>query len=144
MANYNVLLVAPCGMNCGICMAYLRKKNKCAGCRGTNRDKPVTRVRCKIKTCEVFRKGKAKFCFECGSFPCDNVKHLDERYRTNYHMSMIENLQHIKTSGIRSFLRNEKLKWTCPKCAGTISVHKGSCADCGKRMPRMVQPTAPR
>ena len=26
-------LIAPCGMNCGICYGYLREKNKCPGCR---------------------------------------------------------------------------------------------------------------
>jgi hypothetical protein len=29
-------LIAPCGMNCGVCMAYLREKNKCPGCRLIN------------------------------------------------------------------------------------------------------------
>ncbi len=30
----NFSIIAPCGMNCSICMAYLRGKNKCPGCRG--------------------------------------------------------------------------------------------------------------
>ena len=126
-------LVAPCGMNCGICMAYLRKKNKCPGCRGTNVDKRVTCVRCKIKNCTNFRNDKAKFCFECGDFPCDRVKHLDKRYRTKYNMSMIENLENIMNFGIRKFLKNEDIRWTCFQCGGTICVHKGYCVDCGKK-----------
>ncbi len=96
-------LIAPCGMNCGICMAYLREKNKCPGCRGTDINKPITRIKCKIKTCEVFQEAKSKFCFQCESFPCDNLKRLDKRYRTKYNMSMIENLENIKNSGIRKF-----------------------------------------
>ena len=127
-------LVAPCGMNCGVCMAYLRKKNKCPGCRETDTDKPVTRVRCKIKNCTFFRKGKAKLCFGCGDFPCDNLKHLDKRYRTKYHMSMIENLENIKNFGLKKFLEDEKVRWTCSDCGGTICVHKGYCYDCGKEM----------
>ena len=126
-------LIAPCGMNCGICMAYLREKNKCPGCRGANADKPITRVRCKIKTCSTFQKGKARFCFECGNYPCDNLKHLDKRYRTKYNMSMIENLENIKDFGIRKFLKNEDVRWTCPRCGGTICVHKGYCVGCGKK-----------
>jgi hypothetical protein len=43
-------------MNCGICQAYLREKNNCPGCRGDDTNKPITRVRCKIKNCEVFKK----------------------------------------------------------------------------------------
>jgi uncharacterized radical SAM superfamily Fe-S cluster-containing enzyme len=32
----NISLIAPCGMNCSICSAYLREKNKCPGCRLMN------------------------------------------------------------------------------------------------------------
>ena len=44
-------LIAPCGMNCGICRAYLREKNKCPGCRGSDENKLSSRVNCKIKNC---------------------------------------------------------------------------------------------
>jgi hypothetical protein len=27
--KFNKQLIAPCGMNCGICLGYLRDKNKC-------------------------------------------------------------------------------------------------------------------
>ena len=26
-------LIAPCGMNCAVCLGYLREKNKCPGCQ---------------------------------------------------------------------------------------------------------------
>jgi len=71
--------IAPCGMNCGICMAYLRDKNKCPGCRGDDFNKPVTRAKCKIKNCVFFQTGAARYCFECEQFPCNNLKHLDKR-----------------------------------------------------------------
>jgi hypothetical protein len=129
-------LIGPCGMNCGICMAYLREKNKCPGCRGASVDKPVTRVRCKIKTCNIFQNDSAKFCFECSDFPCERVKHLDKRYRTKYNMSMIENLEYIRDYGFRKFIKNEDVKWTCSQCEGTICVHKGYCIDCGKKKER--------
>ncbi|MGD1044821.1 MAG: DUF3795 domain-containing protein [Bacteroidota bacterium] len=124
-------LIAPCGMNCGICMAYLREKNKCPGCRRADTKKPITRIRCKIKTCTIFRTGKAKYCFECGDFPCDRVKQLDKRYRAKYSMSMIENLEYIRDYGIRKFLKNEDIRWTCRKCRGKICVHDGFCIECG-------------
>jgi len=42
MKSYiNSSLIAPCGMNCGICLAYLREKKKCPGCNGSNEDKQV-------------------------------------------------------------------------------------------------------
>lgn len=126
-------LIAPCGMNCYICMAYLRKKNKCPGCR-IEANKPVTRVICKIKTCETLTENKLAFCFECENVPCKNLKHLDKRYRTRYNMSMIENLENIQKIGIEEFLKNEKIRWTCPECGGTVCVHKGYCYDCGKKI----------
>ncbi len=125
-------LIAPCGMNCGICMAYLRERNKCPGCRGADTNKPVTRVRCKIKNCKVFQKGKAKFCFECENLPCDNLRHLDKRYRTKYNMSMIENLQEIRRNGIEVFLRKQQAKYQCPRCGGTICVHNEKCYGCDR------------
>lgn len=30
--SFDKSLIAPCGMNCGTCIAYLRDKNKCPGC----------------------------------------------------------------------------------------------------------------
>jgi len=126
-------LIAPCGMNCGICMAYLREKNKCPGCRAADTNKAVSVLRCKIKNCEVIQKGKAKFCFECGNFPCANLKHLDKRYRTKYNMSMIENLEYIRDYSMRKFIKNEDVRWTCSRCGGTICVHKGYCIDCMKK-----------
>ena len=48
-------LIAPCGMNCGICMAYLREQKKCPGCHGSNKDKPVYCVKCRIKNCEIIK-----------------------------------------------------------------------------------------
>jgi len=122
-------LIAACGMNCGICTAYLREKNKCPGCRMTGIDDPITRTWCKIKTCESLQ--GVKYCFQCESFPCARLKHLDKRYRTKYGMSMIENLENIKARGIRKFVANERVRWACPECGGTICVHKQFCYDCG-------------
>jgi hypothetical protein len=138
------VLIAPCGMNCGICRGYLKEKSsykigvkrvlvKCPGCRGTNIGKPVYCVGCKIKNCKNLQKERAKYCFECQDFPCDRIKRLDKRYRTKYHMSMIENLEYIKDRGIRRFLKNENARWTCSQCDGKICVHDGFCVECGKK-----------
>jgi hypothetical protein len=130
----NPLLIAPCGMNCGLCMAYLRKRNKCPGCNESDEKKPVSRARCKIRICEIFENEKTEFCFKCIQFPCDNLKHLDKRYRTKYHMSMIENLEYIRDLGLREFLLKEKSNWTCTKCGGTICVHSAECCECGENI----------
>ena len=127
------LHIAPCGMNCSICMAYLRDKNRCPCCRLFNKNEPVSIAKCKIKNCVTFKRSKSKFCFQCEEFPCDKLKHLDKRYRTKYNMSMIENLGNIKKFGIRNFVKNEKIRWTCSKCGGTICVHRGYCYICGRK-----------
>jgi hypothetical protein len=137
-------LIAPCGINCGVCRAYLKKKNKfkvglervlvrCPGCRRTDAGKPGYCVKCRIKNCSVFRKDGAKYCFKCGDFPCNRLKHLDKRYRTKYNMSMIENLGNIEKFGIKKFIKNENIKWSCSECEGTICVHDGFCIECGKK-----------
>ena len=129
--SIRLALIAPCGMNCRLCVAYTRDKNPCPGCRDDNSVKPKTRFSCRIKTCERLRRGKAKYCFSCDTFPCDRLNHLDKRYRTKYGMSMIENLAHIKKFGIRHFIKNEQEKWTCRECSQLLCVHKPHCLFCG-------------
>jgi hypothetical protein len=60
-------------------MAYLRERNKCPGCRGSDEKKPITRVKCRIKTCRVLN----KFCYKCEKFPCNDLKHLDKNIAPN-------------------------------------------------------------
>ena len=126
-------LIAPCGMNCGICLTYLREKNKCPGCRD---DKNVLGYcrKCIIKNCEKLKENNWKFCSnKCEKFPCTRLKNLDKRYRTKYNMSMIENLNNIEQLGIRTFVKNEKMRWSCSECGGTICVHRGYCYSCGEK-----------
>jgi hypothetical protein len=125
-------LIAPCGMNCGICMAYLREKKKCPGCRENNENKSLSCLNCKIKNCNELNKNNIRFCFKCKYFPCERIKHIDKRYRTKYKMSMIENLENINKFGVRELNKNEKIRWTCSQCGGTICVHRGYCYTCGK------------
>jgi len=122
-------LIAPCGMNCGICMAYLREKNKCPGCRAADTNKAISCIRCKIKNCEIIQKGEVKYCFECVK-TCARLKQLDKRYRTKYHMSMIENLEFIRDNGMDKFLRWQTEKYKCPACGGILSTHNGKCYQC--------------
>jgi hypothetical protein len=124
-------LIAPCGMNCRLCMAYIRDNKACPGCRGDDSVKSKTCVTCRIRNCENIGQGKAHFCFSCDSFPCDRLKHLDKRYRTKYGMSMIDNLKKIRKLGVRQFIRDEKERWRCPSCGEMICVHKPQCLSCG-------------
>ena len=108
-------LIAPCGMNCSLCIGHLREKNKCPGCReqGKKINSKSSYIRkCIIKNCDVLKKNKWKFCSnKCEKFPCQRLKNLDKRYRTKYDMSMIENLEFIHKKGIRYFIKREKERW---------------------------------
>jgi hypothetical protein len=123
-------LIAPCGMNCGTCMAYLRVKNKCPGCRTFSEDKAVSVRGCIIIKCINLEKTNSKFCYECEKFPCKRMKQLDKRYRTKYRTSFIENLLMIKEKGIAGFLDFESVRRTCPGCGSVLCVHRSFCPGC--------------
>jgi hypothetical protein len=129
--DFKATLIAPCGMNCRLCQAFIRDKNACPGCRGEDNLKAKTRAECRIKNCEKLAENDDKYCFQCESYPCDWLNHLDKRYRTKYGMSMIDNLNTIKKYGIRHFIKSEKERWACPDCGEIICVHKPHCLYCG-------------
>ncbi len=129
--NIDKIMIAPCGMNCGICRAYLRDKKKCPGCNESNENKPKYCTSCRIKNCEELKEGSGNYCFSCKVFPCARLKQLDKRYRTKYGMSMIDNLNIIKETGIDSFMVLEFEKWACEQCGGVICVHTWKCNKCG-------------
>jgi len=123
-------MFAPCGMNCGICIAYQREKNICKGCWSSNGHKSKSCFSCIIKNCILLEKTNSKFCFECDKFPCRRLKQLDKRYRLKYRMSMIENLQFIEKFGLENFEQEESIRWKCSTCGGSICVHRGYCLKC--------------
>jgi len=128
-------LVAPCGMNCALCKAYIayshgipRQRGKvthCAGClpRGKN---------CYIKRgCKKLSKHQIQLCSECETIPCEKLAHLDKRYRERYGMSMVENLKMLKAKGMDEFLASQTEKHRCPSCGDVVCVHDGKCYSCG-------------
>jgi hypothetical protein len=128
-------LIAPCGINCGVCSNYLAIKNDlkkkgisktyCSGCLPQGSD-------CHYKRqCDRLGKGLMRFCYKCPEFPCRRIKTLDKRYRTFYHMSVIENLEYIRDNSMGAFLEKEEVKWRCPECGAVICCHNGICYSCG-------------
>lgn len=126
-------LIAPCGINCAVCVKYLAMKNEinkkgfrksyCPGClpRGKN---------CTHIQCELLIQGKVRYCYECSQFPCSRLKNLDKRYSTKYHLSVVENLNCIREQGMKAFLKREEEKWKCQDCDGEICCHNGICFQC--------------
>ena len=124
-------LIAPCGMNCGLCMCYLREKNTCEGCRSGDEGKAKSVLACTIRKCEAVRVSESGFCSDCAKLPCPRLKRLDARYRKKYRMSMLENLRTIREDGIVLFVESERERWTCPECGGVQCVHTAECIYCG-------------
>ncbi len=128
-------LIAPCGMNCRLCIAYqfgakdLNKKGfhltYCPGC--IPRGKNCTHMG---DQCALLAQGLIRFCYECETFPCKRLKSLDKRYRTKYHLSMIDNLKNIKENGLESFLAAQEHQWQCPGCGDFLCCHNGLCLSC--------------
>ena len=124
-------MIAPCGMNCGLCLAHLRRKNRCLGCNGDDAHKAKHCTVCRIKNCDGIKAGEGDFCFQCARFPCARLRQLDKRYRAKYGMSMIENLERLRALGMEGFIALEKRRWKCAECGGVICVHREQCIYCG-------------
>ena len=130
-------LIAPCGMNCGVCSAYLGMKNDirskgikseyCHGCLPRGKGCTIN----KSGACMKLMNLSVRFCYVCEKFPCDTNKQGDEIYRKRYHTSPIENLRYIKENGMQKFLKQQQEKWKCRQCGGVISCHNGICYTCG-------------
>jgi len=127
-------LIAPCGMNCGTCIGYLREKNRCPGCRIYSADKAISIQRCIIPKCVHLVSTTSKFCYDCEKYPCRRLKQLDKRYSTKYRTSFIENLKMIKEEGIDNFLVFESKRRTCSYCGSVLSVHREFCLICAKNL----------
>jgi len=123
-------LIAPCGMNCALCLAFQRPKRKCPGCWGEDTNKSTSCQSCIIRNCTTIQNNSSHFCYECEKMPCKRLKQLDTRYRTRYGMSMIANLTEIKDQGMDAFLVHQAEKYTCPTCQGLLCVHRSRCLTC--------------
>lgn len=121
--------IAPCGMNCSLCLAFQREKNRCGGCLSI-RIPAASCQQCIIRNCEMLAQTESKFCYDCTKYPCTRLKNLDKRYRTKYHMSMLENLAFIQKHGIEKFIEAESTRWKCPQCGALICIHRSVCFQC--------------
>ena len=105
-------LIAPCGMNCRICIAFFgytmsgkKRKMKCVGFSAS--EKSCEHLK---KYCNKLTDKKIEYCYQCDTFPCDRLQRLDQKYRERFDMSMIDNLIEIKESGMEKFLQKQEKK----------------------------------
>lgn len=122
--------LAPCGMNCLVCYAHLKKKRPCSGCLCDGPDKPKRCTQCKIRSCA--KKNGTTYCFKCAEFPCKKISSLEKSYNKRYQSSLIDNNKMVNDHGLEFFYKNAKKRWTCPSCGGVVSLHDKKCSDCDK------------
>lgn len=129
-------LIAPCGMNCAVCVGFFgytmggnKRKTQCRGCRSQNKACAFLK-----KHCDQLLDKQVDYCSDCTQYPCNWLKKLDTRYRTKYGISLIENLNVISQQGIHAFLAMQAEQFACPECGETLCVHTKHCYSCSFQM----------
>lgn len=122
--------IAPCGVNCLACSAYLSDKKPCPGCRSPMEEQLRKSCQSCVKKRCAFEQG-LHWCFKCGKFPCSRVKSLDKRYRENYNVDLIQNGLDARAD-MEAFLKSQRERFLCKVCGGVIDQHHQICSDCGK------------
>jgi len=99
-------LVAPCGLYCGECTAFLGAE--CGGCRSNDGLSKEYRKYCKIYQCSSSR--KLKICLECEEFPCkifDFFK-AEKLEQSSWFLDVWSNMKQVDEMGLKGFLRKKK------------------------------------
>ena len=132
-------LVAPCGIDCGICEMHTcvegsdfynrliargipKEKIPCKGCRIIEGFCPVIVGKCDTYTCVLDK--KVNFCYECDEFPCLKLHPSADRADLLPHNQKVYNLCTIQNKGLDHFVQisNElKIRYY----TGKMSVGKG-------------------
>ena len=130
--GFSTELIAPCGMNCRICIGYFgytmsgkKRKMQCIGCNPSG--KSCAHLK---KYCEKLKKKEIEYCYECLDFPCEQLRKLDMKYRRRFDYSTVANLEYIRDKGMKEFLQEQEERYKCHNCQGVICVHNGKCYSC--------------
>jgi hypothetical protein len=112
-------LVAPCGIDCGLCELYTckddeqlfsylvsrglpRGKIPCTGCRAIEGRCPVIGSICATYLCVSVK--KVDFCFDCQAFPCSKLNPSADRADVLPHNLKVFNLCTIQRKGVEDFI----------------------------------------
>lgn len=112
-------LVAPCGIDCGICELYLSRDNAqlkaalvgvgipeavlpCNGCRDNQGHCPIMSGQCATWSC--VESHQVHTCGDCPEFPCEMLNPAADGADKLPHNLKVFNLATIKKSGIKGFL----------------------------------------
>lgn len=139
MSKERMDLVAPCGMDCGICELYTCRTNvrlfsaltlrgipeekiPCEGCRSVEGNCPVIPEKCETFKC--VQEKKVEFCYECSDFPCEKLQPSSKRADVLPHNMKVFNLCTIRRDGVERFTeKSSEIKQRY--YAGIIEIGKG-------------------
>lgn len=113
-------LVAPCGIDCGICEMYTCKDNPqmldyfiskgyskellpCKGCIAEKGKCPV--MTCDCETYRCVQSKKVNSCSSCEEFPCEKLIPAADKANILPHNLKVYNLATIKRIGVEEFTR---------------------------------------
>ena len=127
-------VLAPCGVFCGACPSL---NKTCLGCASQDHNqKRISKWACKIRIC-CYEEKQLSFCFQCNEFPC---KTFQKKLLTNYQDDPKYKYRHeipaifpqVYDENLNIYLENQKQRWQCPDCGGTITFYHYRCNTCGK------------
>jgi len=112
-------MVAPCGIDCGICELHLvretdelyqslllrgipKEKLPCSGCRAVEGNCPVKPTVCDTWKCT--KDNELEFCSACTDFPCNRLQPAADRADVLPHNLKVFNLCKINQIGLKSFV----------------------------------------
>lgn len=93
-------LFSLCGLNCGLCP--MRLGNYCGGCGNGNQS-------CKIAKCSL-EHGRIEYCYECGQYPCEKYRHIDEYDSFITHRRRKADLEKARSAGIEQYNLEQREK----------------------------------
>lgn len=88
-------LLSLCGLNCGLCPLFLNKN--CPGCGGGEGNQS-----CKIARCGM-EHGRVEYCCQCGEYPCEKYKHIDDFDSFITHRKQKNDLKKVLQFGINAY-----------------------------------------
>jgi len=122
-----------CGIYCGACKNLRASaketdpaKVKCLGCKSGKTAAWCTE--CKIKACAE-NKGLTS-CGECKGFPCKKLTEFHNNGR-DYRVLAEKSCHSVKEKGHAQWLKDQKKRWTCPKCGAALKWSDDTCPKCG-------------
>jgi hypothetical protein len=98
-------LMAPCGLYCGECKAFLDEE--CGGCRSNSGIAAEFSRICKIALCSNDK--KVKVCLECDDFPCSHMDYFKARrlQESGWYIDIVGNMKDLKELGLEELCKRK-------------------------------------